>query len=277
MNNAHCASCGHGLKHNLPRTAQNGPRSRDRPTRTRQPHPDKSPKRTLRTHRLPVYSHRVLHAVIFGIVLVTPPEYRFHTRDQPAHHSKHGPEHPKGGRMNVYKLVGRNLEVTDALRNYVDKRLSRLERFSQSVVDARVVLSIKADGKFERRQRVEMQLNVPNGIIRAEEAAADMYQAIDAATDVLERQLVKFRQKFLTRTQRGELPPSTETVGDEQEFEPLIVRNKRFELRPMSPEDAAAQMEALGHDFFVFTNASTNAISVIYKRRDGHYGLIEPH
>ncbi len=179
--------------------------------------------------------------------------------------------------MNVYKLVGRNLEVTDALRNYVDKRLSRLERFSQSIVDARVVLSIKADGKFERRQRVEMQLNVPNGIIRAEEAAADMYQAIDAATDVLERQLVKFRQKFLTRTQRGELPPSMDTVSDDEEFEPLIVRNKRFELRPMSPEDAAAQMEALGHDFFVFTNASTNAVSVIYKRRDGHYGLIEPH
>ena len=179
--------------------------------------------------------------------------------------------------MNVYKLVGRNVEVTDALRGYVQTKLTRLERFSSHVVDAKVVLSIKADGKFERRQRVEMQLNVPNGIIRAEEASADMYQAIDAATEVLERQLVKFKDKFVTRAHRGELPLPESLIEDEEDFQPEIVRNKRFELRPMNPEDAAAQMEALSHDFFVFTNASTNIVNVIYKRRDGHYGLIEPH
>jgi putative sigma-54 modulation protein len=179
--------------------------------------------------------------------------------------------------MNVYKLVGRNVEVTDALRGYVQKRLSKLERFSSQIVDAKVVLSIKADGKFERRQRVEMQLNIPNGIIRAEEADADMYQAIDAATEVLERQLVKFKDKFVTRAHRGELPLPESLIEEEDDFQPEIVRNKRFEMRPMNPEDAAAQMEALGHDFYVYTNPSTNAVNVIYKRRDGHYGLIEPH
>jgi putative sigma-54 modulation protein len=179
--------------------------------------------------------------------------------------------------MNVYKLVGRNVEVTDALRGYVQKRLSKLERFSSQIVDAKVVLSIKADGKFERRQRVEMQLNIPNGIIRAEEANADMYQAIDAATEVLERQLVKFKDKFVTRAHRGELPLPESLIEEEDDFQPEIVRNKRFEMRPMNPEDAAAQMEALGHDFYVYTNPSTNAVNVIYKRRDGHYGLIEPH
>jgi putative sigma-54 modulation protein len=179
--------------------------------------------------------------------------------------------------MNVYKLVGRNVEVTDALRGYVQKRLSKLERFSSQIVDAKVVLSIKADGKFERRQRVEVQLNIPNGIIRAEEASADMYQAIDAATEVLERQLVKFKDKFVTRAHRGELPLPESLIDEEDDFQPEIVRNKRFEMRPMNPEDAAAQMEALGHDFYVYTNPSTNAVNVIYKRRDGHYGLIEPH
>lgn len=180
--------------------------------------------------------------------------------------------------MNVYKLVGRNVEITDALRDYAHNRLSRLERFSNQIVDAKVVLHVKAASDLSRSNRVEVQLNVPNGIIRAEEAAADMYRAIDAAVDVLERQLKKFKGKFVTRAHRGEPPAADDTPDDDgEEFAPEIVRSKRFELRPMGPEDAAAQMEALGHDFYMFTNAQTNEVNVIYKRRDGNYGLIEPH
>ncbi len=180
--------------------------------------------------------------------------------------------------MNVYKLVGRNVEVTDALRDYAQNRLARLERFSDQIVDAKMVLHVRQASAQDRRNRVEVQLNVPNGIIRAEEASADMYQAIDAAVIVLERQLKKFRGKFLTRVQRGAQPPVPEAAEDDgEEFAPEIVRSKRFELRPMAAEDAAAQMEALGHDFYMFTNAQTNEVNVIYKRRDGHYGLIEPH
>ena len=178
--------------------------------------------------------------------------------------------------MNVYKLVGRNVEVTESLRDYVQNRLEKLERFSHQIVDAKVVLHVKAASDLQRANRVEMQLNVPNGIIRAEEARGDMYQAIDAAAEVLERQLIKFKGKFLAKSARIAEPNGT-PLEAEEEFEPEIVRSKRFELRPMAPEDAAAQMEALGHDFFVFTNAQSERVSVIYRRRDGHYGLIEPN
>ena len=180
--------------------------------------------------------------------------------------------------MNVYKLVGRNLEITEGIRAHVAQRLSKLERFEEHIVDARVVLSVKNDGTVFAPHRVEMQLNVPHGVIRAEEARQDMYVAIDAATEVLERQLKKFRSKYITRSQRGELPLETAIAEpDEEDMEVQIVRNKRFELRPMSPEDAAMQMEALGHDFYMFYNAKSDQVNVIYKRRDGHYGLLEPH
>ncbi len=178
--------------------------------------------------------------------------------------------------MNVYKLVGKNLEVTEGMRAHLDQRLSKLERFSAHIVDAKIVLSVKNDGSVYAPHRVEMQLNVPHGVIRAEEAHQDMYAAIDAATDVLERQLKKFRSKFITRSQRGELPLEQAGIEPEEEFEVQIVRNKRFELRPMAPEDAAAQMEALGHDFYMFHNAVSDRVNVIYKRNDGHYGLLEP-
>jgi putative sigma-54 modulation protein len=180
--------------------------------------------------------------------------------------------------MNVYKLVGRNLEITDGIRSHIEQRLSKLERFEEHIVDARVVLSVKNDGTTFAPHRVEMQLNVPHGVIRAEEARQDMYVAIDAATEVLERQLKKFRSKFITRSQRGELPVESQSAPqDDEDMEVQIVRNKKFELRPMSPEDAAMQMEALAHDFYMFFNAKTNQVNVIYKRRDGHYGLLEPH
>ncbi len=179
--------------------------------------------------------------------------------------------------MNVYKLVGRNLEVTEAIREHVQQRLSKLERFSPHIVDAKVVLSVKNDGRANAPHRVEMQLNVPHGVIRAEEAGTDMYAVIDMAVHVLERQLKKFRTKLITREQRGDYIPESALPDDDEEFRPEIVRNKRFEVRPMTPEDAAAQMEALGHDFFMFENSKTERVSVVYKRKDGHYGLLEPH
>ena len=182
--------------------------------------------------------------------------------------------------MNVYKLVGHNVEVTDAMRNYVHDRLDKLERFSHQVVDAKVVLHVKASSESSRSHRVEVQLNVPHGIIRAEEARGDMYQAIDAAANTLERQLKKFKDRFLGKNIRKHgdtMPVPTEIEPEDEEFLPEIVRSKRFELRPMTSEDAAAQMEALGHDFFVFENARSRHVNVIYRRKDGHYGLIEPN
>ncbi len=179
--------------------------------------------------------------------------------------------------MNVYKLVGRNLEVTDAIREHVQQRLSKLERFSKHIVDAKVVLSVKNDGRADAPHRVEMQLNVPHGVIRAEEAGTDMYAVIDTAVHLLERQLKKFQTKLISREQRADPVLMPAVTDDTDEFIPEIVRNKRFEVRPMSPEDAVVQMEALGHDFYMFENAKTERVNVVYKRRDGNYGLLEPH
>lgn len=186
--------------------------------------------------------------------------------------------------MHIYKLSGRNVEVTDAMRDYVEEKLSRLDRYNDQITDARVTLTVRDVRDNTRRNRVEVQLNVPNGIIRAEEHHSDMYAAIDKASDVLERQLRKFKTRYLKH--RHDAVPQPEPgpaeaaveagLDDVEDFHPEIVRQKRFELRPMTPEDAAAQMEALGHDFYVFKNMNSKLTGVVYRRKDGHYGLIEP-
>lgn len=175
--------------------------------------------------------------------------------------------------MNIYQLIGRNLEVTDAMRNYAEEKLAKLDRFSDQIVDAKVVMSYDANGNGGEPAKVEVQVNVPNGIVRAEETGQDSYAAIDLVVDKLERQLKRFKGRVIAR--RSEEPPVTEEI-EEFEGEPAIVRTKRHVLRPMSPEDAAIQMEALGHDFYMFRNMETEEINVIYLRQDGDYGLIEP-
>jgi putative sigma-54 modulation protein len=121
--------------------------------------------------------------------------------------------------------------------------------------------------------KVEVQLNVPHGIVRAEERSADSYAAVDLVVDKLERQLKRFKGRLLAK--RNEEKPVIEEP-DPEEHAPTIVRTKRHVLRPMEPEDAAMQMEALGHTFYVFRNAHTDSVNVIYLRADGDYGLIEP-
>lgn len=181
--------------------------------------------------------------------------------------------------MNVYKLVGRQIEITEALKNYLDKKMARLDRYFDNNVEAKVVLSMAQGPRIERKAKAEIQVNVPRGIVRVEESDPDMYAAIDRSIDRLEYQLKRYKERHFQR-ERHAMPEavlagstSTET---EEETEPRIVRTKRFHMKPMTPEDAAFEMEALGHDFFVFRNADTEQINVIYRRRDGNYGLIEP-
>ena len=173
--------------------------------------------------------------------------------------------------MNIYKLTGRNIDVTDAMRSYAEDKLEKLERFSDQIVDAKVVMSY--DSGSSDPARVEVQLNVPHGIVRAEESGQDTYAAVDKVVDKLERQLKRFKGKLLAR-RTNDLPPPLEDAAEDAE--PRLARTKRHVLRPMTPEDAAVQMEALGHSFFMFHNLETNLTSVIYLRNDGDYGLIEP-
>lgn len=175
--------------------------------------------------------------------------------------------------MNIYQLIGRNLEITDAMRQYTEEKLDKLDRFSDQIVDARVTMSYDTNKNAASPAKVEVQVNLPNGVIRAEERAQDTYAAVDLVVEKLERQLKRFKGRLLAK--RTEAPPAVEEP-DVDDGEPSIVRVKRHVMRPMAPEDAAIQMEALGHSFFVFRNAGTDQVNVIYLRNDGNYGLIEP-
>lgn len=174
--------------------------------------------------------------------------------------------------MNIYQLTGRNIEITDAMRSYAEDKLAKLSRFSDQIVDGRVVMSYD-DRVGGEPAKVEVQINVPNGMVRAEERGVDTYAAIDLVVDKLERQLKRFKGRQRDKRVEAPVAPEPEVEGD---HEPAIVRTKRYVMRPMSPEDAAVAMEAVGHDFYMFRNVDTDLISVIYLRHDSDYGLIEP-
>ncbi|MDX2007819.1 MAG: ribosome-associated translation inhibitor RaiA [Meiothermus sp.] len=181
--------------------------------------------------------------------------------------------------MNVYRLTGRHIEITDAIKNYIDKKMTRLDRHFEGA-DTKVVLSLAKSPRIGERAKVEIQVGVPKGIVRVEEADPDMYAAIDRAVDRLEYQLKRYKERYITRSHQmvatpapaGAVPAESTT----QDLEPVILRTKRFHMKPMTPEDAAFEMESLGHSFFMFRNSETDQINVIYARRDGNYGLIEP-
>jgi len=175
-----------------------------------------------------------------------------------------------------YKLQARGFELTDAIKNYLDKRLEKIDR---SFKEDRI---ISADARFEKEKgtyRFEFTVHVPEVVIRVEERGSDLYSLMDAATDVLERKLKAYketRMKHKRRAGRREVP--AEPVEDEFEGEApesAIVKRKRFAMKPMLLEEAIEQMKLLGHTFFVFRNADTNEVNVLYIRNDGGLGLIE--
>ncbi len=176
-------------------------------------------------------------------------------------------------------FTGKHLDVTPSLREYAETKLSKLSRFFDHVQEAHVTESITRGQHI-----VEVTLKVDGTLIRAEERTSDMYTSLDQVVDKLEGQLRRYKERFITRTQEalgGQKPTelvaaATATPAEEEEPLPEIVRTKRFAVKPMGPEEAAMEMELIGHDFFVFRNSESNEVNVIYRRRDGNYGLIEP-
>lgn len=172
-------------------------------------------------------------------------------------------------------LSGKNLDITEPLRNQVEKKVSKLDKFFTGEVEAQVTLSVEG-----YRHIVEVTIPYDGVVIRGEESTNDMYTSIDMVLDKLERQIRKHRTKLGRRIRTGafknNVPTFTPDIPFEDEEEGQIVRTKRFPLKPMNEEEAALQMELLGHDFFVFTNSNSEEVNVIYKRKDGNYGLIEP-
>jgi len=171
---------------------------------------------------------------------------------------------------------GKHIEVTDAMRNYIEKRLNKIERHFDHILEVIVTLSVE-----KNRQIVEATLQTSGALIRAEEETDDMYTSIDKVADRLERQIQKYKEKYFQKphpgTERKEFANEGVNVEDsESDKIAKIVKTKRFAIKPMSVEEAAMQMDLLGHSFFVFTNDNTNKVNVLYKRKDGNFGLIEP-
>lgn len=170
-------------------------------------------------------------------------------------------------------IVGKNMEVTSGLRQAVEGKLGKLERYFTPDTEIHVTLSVQKGA-----QKIEVTIPVKGNIIRSEQESSDMYVSIDLVEEVIERQLRKYKNKLIAKHQEGsnfnkELFESEETADD---GEIKIVRTKKFGIKPMYPEDACVQMELLGHDFFVFCNAESDEVCVVYRRKDGCFGLIEP-
>jgi len=172
-------------------------------------------------------------------------------------------------------IKAKNLELTDFLRQYVERKIRKLDRYLPRITECRVELSVENAKSAEDRQVAQITLRSNNTILRAEERSADMRTSIDSAIDKLYRQIDRYKGKRYRGRGRVAKAPSLETAPEE-EAEYRIARVKRFQVTPMTEEEAIEQMELLGHDFFVFYNVNTEIMSVIYRRRDGTYGLLEP-
>jgi putative sigma-54 modulation protein len=171
-----------------------------------------------------------------------------------------------------FSVTARNLEITPALRAYAEEKLSRLTRYLENIVTLHVVLSVN-----KHRQTAEVTLRVRDLTIRAEEESDDLYSSIDLVAEKLERQILRYKERILAQAARGASrggrSSATASLAEE---EPRVVKTKRFAVKPVGVDEAILQMNLLGHSFYVFRNATTEEVNVIYRRRDGHYGLIEP-
>lgn len=175
--------------------------------------------------------------------------------------------------MNV-SIFTRNMEMTPHLSRYVDQKISKLDRYLPSIEEARMDLSVENTRNTAHSQVAQLTVRVRGTILRAEERTNDMFASIDAVLDKMYRQIARYKGKRQDR-----FSPAAEPLPIEEETpEPTgeIVRVKRFEVRPMTPEEAIEQMELLGHSFYIFLNADENALNVVYKRSDGNYGLLQP-
>ena len=171
-------------------------------------------------------------------------------------------------------VVAKNIELTPALRESVEKKISKLERFFEPNVEARATLSVQ-----KNRQIIEVTIPFNGVILRGEESTDDMYKSIDLVEDKLERQIRKQKTKLSRQNSGGSLRyPSfySHEIEEEIEEDSKIVKTKSFNVKPMSADEAILQMELLGHTFFVYQDSHTSKVNVMYKRKDGNYGLIEP-
>ena len=169
-------------------------------------------------------------------------------------------------------IIGKNIDVTEGLRSAVEDKIGKLEKYFTDETEVHVTLSVEKE-----RQKIEVTIPVKGSIIRSEQVSNDMYVSIDLVEEIIERQLKKYKNKLVDKQQAAanfRQEYIEKDYVDEDEVQ--IIRTKKFDIKPMYPEDACVQMELLGHNFFVFCNAETDQVNVVYKRKGNTYGLIEP-
>lgn len=173
--------------------------------------------------------------------------------------------------MNLV-ISGKNLDITEGLRSAIEEKIGKLERYFTDTTEVHVTLSTE-----KNRQKIEITIPMKGSIIRAEEVSSDMYVSIDLVEEVIERQLRKYKNKLVDQQQTAASLSKAfveEEIHDDDEIK--IIRSKRFAMKPMDPEEACIQMDLLGHNFYVFRNAETDEVNVVYKRKGNTFGLIEP-
>lgn len=188
-------------------------------------------------------------------------------------------------------VTGRNIELTNALKDYLKDKLVRSQKHFDHPLDVTALLSVAKNPSIPDSQTAEITIKVNGSIIRGQESTENMYASIDLVADKIERQLRKFKTRYYHKGNKiretdidegfddSSEPDNDDGVKGGMAFEnikPRIVRSKKFPLKPMSPEEACSQMDLLGHDFFMFINSDTNHVNTVYHRRDKNYGLIEP-
>jgi putative sigma-54 modulation protein len=185
--------------------------------------------------------------------------------------------------MVEFTIKGKNIDITEPVRAYVNRKIVKLARYMDSLaIDGVVELGHESTRNIDQRYVAQVTIGANHSILRGEARSSTLRSAVDEVVEVMLRQAARYKGKFYRRgkTQAGRFTPS-ESLGTEyepQDFEepPAIVKTKHFAVKPMPPEEAAEQMEMLGHDFYVFLNDRSSRVNVVYRRRDGNYGLIEP-
>ena len=171
-------------------------------------------------------------------------------------------------------ITGRNIELTQGLKDAVEDKLNKLEKYFTPETEVYVTLSVEKE-----RQKIEVTIPIKGHVIRSEQVSTDMYVSIDLVEEIIEKQLKKYRTRLTSKKLNVAENFKQEFIAEaenEEDEEVKIVRSKKFGMKPMYPEDACIQMELSGHDFFVFRNAETDEVNVVYKRKGNTYGLIEP-
>lgn len=171
-----------------------------------------------------------------------------------------------------FVIIGKNIDVTEGLRSHVEEKIGKLEKYFNPDTEVHVTLSVEKD-----RHKIEVTIPVKGSIIRSEQVSNDLYISIDLVEEIIERQLKKYKKKLADQEMSNAYFRKEYIEKDFMDEEEIkIIRSKKFDIKPMYAEDACVQMELLGHSFYVFCNAETDQVNVVYKRKGNTYGLIEP-